>query len=206
MSQLAKFEVVGNHPLPPLILHPFTESAATVRVLESAKASLSMLKEGPYSPQEQEDLKKQLLDGRYTEVRMLFYVGKDIYRWIDQCVDTCSRSAELKEITPQSFAHLLIRQTPEDVAAKLRTWGVIEYARIFSRSIGIFTQFREPPERTLLQDDYLRHYYRFADYAFSCWRDISKPVMLPQEQFPFTLYASGEYTKMLEEQWDTKQS
>jgi hypothetical protein len=78
--------------------------------------------------------------------------------------------------------------------------------RVRPNLLALFTQFRDPPERTLLQDDYLRHYYRFADYAFSCWRDISKPVMLPQEQFPFTLYASGEYTKMLEEQWDTKQS
>ncbi len=206
MSQLAKLELEGTYPLPPLILHPFTESASTVRVLESAKASLSMLKEGQRSAEEQEDLKKQLLDGRYTEVRMLFYVGKDIFRWLEQCVDTCSRSPHLEDIAQQSFAHLLIKQTPEDVAAKLRTWGVIEYARIFSRSIGIYTQFKEPPDRNLLQDDYLRHYYRFADYAFSCWRDIRKPVLLPQEQFPFTLYASGEYTKMLEEQWeDTRQ-
>ena len=24
-----------------------------------------------------------------AELRMLFYVGKDVFRWIDQCVDTC---------------------------------------------------------------------------------------------------------------------
>lgn len=196
-----KLEVEGTHPLPPLILHPFTESASTVRILESARASLSMIRDGSG---ENEDLDRQLLDGRFTEFRMLFYVGKDVLRWLDQCVDACTRSPELteREVPAQSFAHLLIQQTPPDVAAKLRSWGVVEFARIFSRSIGIHTQFREPPPREMLQAEYLRQYYQFADYAFTCWRDMKKHPILKPEQFPFTLYASGEYTKILEEQWN----
>ena len=196
-----KLEVDGVHPLPPLILHPFTESASTVRILESARASLSMIRDGA---NENEDLERQLLDGRFTEFRMLFYVGKDVVRWLDQCVDACARSPELGEtdLPAQSFAQLLIQQTPSDVAAKLRSWGVVEFARIFSRSIGIHTQFREPPPREMLQPDYLRQYYQFADYAFTCWRDMKKHPVLKPPQFPFTLYASGEYTKILEEQWN----
>lgn len=203
MAQPLKLEVSGVHALPPLILHPFTESASTVQLLETARTSLSALREKPESSEEHADLKKQLLEGRYAEVRMLFYVGKDIFRWLDQCVDVCERSPELigNGITHQSFGHLLIKQTPPDVAAKLRSWGVIEYARIFSRAIGIHTQFREAPPRSLLHDDYLRHYYRFADYAFACWKDIKRAPLLMEEQFPFTLYASGEYAKMLEQQW-----
>jgi hypothetical protein len=63
-----------------------------VRILESARASLSMIREGA---NDNEDLEKQLLDGRFTEFRMLFYVGKDVVRWLEQCVDACARSTEL---------------------------------------------------------------------------------------------------------------
>ena len=202
MSRQTILEVAEVYPLPPLILHPFTETASTVRVLESAKASLSLLKEG--TAEDQTDLDRQLLDGRYAEVRMLSYVGKDIFRWMDQCLDSLDRvpTFSSSNLHHQSFAQLLIKHTPDDVEEKLKSWGVLEYVRIFSRSIGIYSQFREPPERKLLQDDYLRHYYRYADYAYSSWRDIRKSPELPAENFPFTLYASGEYTRMLEEEWE----
>lgn len=191
------------YPLPPLILHPFTETASTVRVLESAKASLSLLREGA-AESDQVELDRQLLEGRYAEVRMLFYVGKDIFRWMEQCLDTCAREPGLTGhvLHPQSFAQLLIKHTPDDVQEKLKSWGVVEYVRIFSRSIGIYSQFSEPPTREILQNNYLRHYYRHADYAFAAWRDLRKSPELPPENFPFILYASGEYTRMLEQQWE----
>ena len=133
MSTENVLKVEGDQPLPPLILHPFTESAATVQVLENAKATLSALKEGGLG--EDDELQRRLLEGRFTEFRMLFYVGKDVCRWLEQCVDTCSRSDGIGGSIPaQSFAQLLIEQTPEEAAAKLRDWGVIEYSRIFSRS------------------------------------------------------------------------
>ena len=204
MSQQSTIEVDSVHPLPPMILHPFTESVSTVRVLESAKASRSMPDDHNGSPEELADLDRQLLDGRYAEVRMLFYVGKDVFRWLEQCIEGCVRDSELAkaDLQPQSFAHLLIKQTPGEVIEKLKTWGVVEYPRIFSRSIGIFVQFREPPARDDLQADYLRYYFRYADYAYAAWRDLAKSPILPAENFPFTLYASGEYTKMLEREWE----
>ncbi len=204
MSRPAILEVDEVYPLPPLILHPFTESASTVRVLESAKASLSMLKEGQTEAEGQSDLERQLLEGRYAEVRMLFYVGKDLFRWMDQCLDTCGRAPALaaRDLHRQSFAQLLIKHTPADVEEKLKSWGVVEYVRIFSRSIGIYAQYMEPPPRETLQNEFLRHYYRYADYAFASWRDLRKSPQLPPENFPFTLYASGEYTRMLERQWE----
>ena len=203
MSEAAQTELEGVYPLPPLILHPFTESASTVQVLESARASLSMLRDESGSTEERDALERQLLEGRVTEFRMLFYVGKDVCRWLEQCVDACDRAAATlgRALPEQSFAQLLIEQTPEDVAAKLRSWGVVEYARIFSRSIGIHNQFREPPPPEMLQSGYLRHYYRYADYAYEAWRELDRGPELRQEQFPFTLYASGEYTRMLEEEW-----
>ena len=203
MSQPKKLELDGVFSLPPLILHPFTESSSTVQVLESAKASLSLMKSEGGDAENQRELERHVLEGRYAELRMLFYVGKDVFRWVDQCVDACGRDPVLRDkgIAAPSFAHLLIKQTPDDVAEKLRSWGVIEYARIFARGIGVFNQFREPPPQDLIQPDHLRSYYRYADYAFSCWRDGIKYVIIPADQFPFELYASGEYTKMLEEQW-----
>ena len=203
MPELTKLEVEGVHPLPPLILHPFSESSSTVQILESAKASLSLMKEGSTSDEKQKELERHVLEGRYAELRMLFYVGKDVYRWVEQCMDACRRSEELDatELAEQSFAHLLIKQTPTDVAEKLQSWGVVEYPRIFARSIGLYMQFRQPPSSQLLQADYLRSYFRYADYAYTCWRDSKPYAILPQPQFPFPLYASGEYTKLLEEEW-----
>jgi hypothetical protein len=36
-----------------------------------------------------------LLTGRYAEMRMLFYLGKDVFRWIDQCVEWAQRNTSL---------------------------------------------------------------------------------------------------------------
>ena len=202
MSQGELIQFEGECPLPPLILHPFTESAATVRMLESARASLAMLREGEDSDRSAE-LEQRLLEGRFTELRMLFYVGKDVTRWLEQCVEAALRFPALadKRIPEQSFAQLLVEQTPPDVEEKLRNWGVIEFARIFGRSIGIHNQFREPPDVAILQADYLRYYYRYADYAFAAWKDLRKAPRLDVANFPFTLFASGEYARMLEEEW-----
>lgn len=203
MAKGETIQVVGEHPLPPLILHPFTESSATVRMLESARSSLEALRNDGAASEPGGEIEQRLLDGRFTELRMLFYVGKDVQRWIEQCVEACERVPELEGrlILPQTFAQMLIEQTPADVEEKLRSWGVIEYARIFSRAIGIYNQFREPPDIAILQADYLRYYYRYADYAYSAWRDLRSAPILAQSSFPFTLFASGEYARILEEQW-----
>ena len=203
MSQSETIEVVGVHSLPPLILHPFTEATATVRMLESARASLNMIRDKDPDGERDVELERRLIEGRYTEFRMLYYVGKDVTRWMEQCVEAVERVPEFdgRTIPQQTFAQMLIEQTPEDVEEKLRAWGVVEYARIFCRSIGIFNQFREAPDVALLQTDYLRYYYRYADYAYAAWRDLRKAPLLVQKSFPFALFASGEYARMLEEQW-----
>lgn len=164
---------------------------------------MSLISDDESSQKEKDALERQMIEGRFTEFRMLFYVGKDLCRWLDQCVDTCGRDPELiaLRLPAQSFARLLIEQTPEDVATKLRGWGVVEYARIFSRSIGIFNQFRLPPTPEMLQARYLRHYYRYADYAYTAWKDLDKGPELQYKNFPFALFASGEYTRKLEEEW-----
>ena len=133
---------------------------------------------------------------------MLFYLRKDVCRWLDQCVDTCGRAETLETAIPaQSFAQLVIDQTPPEAEEKLRDWGVIGYSRIFSRSIGIFNQFRGPPDASMLQREYLRYYCRYADFGYAAWRELNRALQLEAAHFPFPLYTSDEYTRMLEEQW-----
>ncbi len=193
-----------RNQLPPLILHPFTDASGSLQVLESAKAAAQMMLDGEEAQSQAEQLRQRLLDGRYAELRMLFFVGKDVFRWLSQCLDFAQRADGLKDrgLVEQSFAEFLISQTPADVQAKLQRWGVADYSRIFARSIGIHLQFQEPPPRQILSREYLRTYYRYADYAYVCWKDSLKFPVLAGHEFNFALYASGEYSKLLEEQWN----
>src|SRR6202048_1999203 len=81
--------------LPPLILHPFNERVPPSTLLENSKAALMLSGLIPSDGSDQEDLKRRLLAGRYSEVRMLFFLGKDVLRWIDQCMDWSGRVPEV---------------------------------------------------------------------------------------------------------------
>ena len=74
--------MASAYTLPPLILHPFAEPVGQNKLVESSRANLMMQGLLPAGERSPEDLDKSLLEGRYSEVRMLFYVGKDVVRWI----------------------------------------------------------------------------------------------------------------------------
>jgi hypothetical protein len=150
-----------------------------------------------------EQLQTILLDGRFCEVRMLFYVGKDLVRWIEQCTETIGREAELHGagIEWQSFAQLLVEDSPEAVREKLRVWGVADYKSIFARAIGLNSVFAEIPEQSTLSEDFVRNYHLFADRLFTCKQAQKQFTPIVSADFPFELYASGEYSRMLEKQW-----
>ncbi len=190
--------------LPPLILHPFSDANGPGQLVESSRASLILQGLLPGGGQSQEDLDQKLLTGRYCELRMLFYVGKDLIRWIEQCMELVERTPELlaEGVKPQSFANLLVFDPPPLVAEKLKKWGVVDYKGIFSRAIGINSMFNDPPSRIQLADDFLRNYYRYADYLFAGFQSLAKFTELNPKRFEFTLYASGEYTRMLEREWE----
>jgi hypothetical protein len=78
--------------LPPLILHPFADAAGPSKLVASSRASLKLQGLLPAGESTQEDLDRALLEGRYSELRMLFYVGKDLARWIEQCVELVERN------------------------------------------------------------------------------------------------------------------
>jgi hypothetical protein len=189
--------------LPPLILHPFSDSTGPNKLLESSRASLmlqGLLPSGDFSPWE---LDQKLLDGRFCEMRMLFYLGRDLGRWIEQCMEMVERDSSLKTagIRQQSFATLLVEDPPDNVRDKLKVWGVADYKAIFSRALGLNSVFNEVPERDVLATEFVRNYYRYADHMFACTQQMSAFAEIRSKNFQFDLFASGEYTRLLEREW-----
>ena len=189
--------------LPPLILHPFADAAGPDKLVESSRASLVLQGLLPAGERNSQDVERTLLEGRFCEIRMLFYVGKDLLRWIEQCLELVGRSSELSDagIRYQSFAAYLVSHTPEAVQAKLRKWGVSDYKAIFSRALGLNAIFSAVPEREFLTDEFVRHYYRYADQFFQIRQGESVFTEIGDLGFEFEIFASGEYSRMLEREW-----
>ena len=158
----------------------------------------------PSNGADPEDLTRRLLAGRYGEIRMLFFLGKDVFRWMEQCLDWVARVPELRadDWRMQSFAALLTSGTPAEVKDKLLRWGVSDYLSIFCRAIGLNAQFTAPPAFDSLSDEFLRHYHRYADALFQCYMDLEPYRAMDAARFQFALYASGEYSRMLESEWE----
>jgi hypothetical protein len=196
----------GNtRSLPPLILHPFSDATSPQKLVQSSRASLMLQGLLPAKEQTLEQLQEILLEGRFCEIRMLFYVGKDTVRWIDQCMGTLDRDPALQSsgIGWQSFAALLVEDPPLSVLAKLKHWGVVDHRAIFSRGLGLNSVFADAPPRETLSDEFVRNYHQYADQMFACRISASNFKRLRRDEFDFDLFASGEYTSMLERQWQT---
>jgi hypothetical protein len=189
--------------LPPLILHPFNERVAPSALLENSKAALILSGLIPSDGSDPDELKRRLLSGRYGEVRMLYFLGKDVLRWIEQCVEWADRVPELAaaHATAQSFAGMLTSSPPTSVKEKLVRWGVSDYVSIFSRAIGLNAAFAEPPAFAGLTEEFLRNYHRYADLLYQGYMEGQPHGILAPANFRFELYASGEYAKMLESEW-----
>ena len=189
--------------LPPLILHPFADAGGPGKLVESSRANLKLQGLLPQGEATREDLDRALLDGRYSELRMLYYVGKDLARWIGQCLEFAERSQDALPhgICYQSFAALLIQDAPLEVQAKLRKWGVADYKSIFSRALGLHTMFAAAPPREMLSDEFVRAYFRYADQIFLTKQGECDFTPVNSREFDFELYSSGEYARMLERSW-----
>ena len=189
--------------LPPLILHPFADAGGPGKLVESSRANLKLQGLLPQGEASREDLDRALLDGRYSELRMLYYVGKDLARWIEQCLEFVERHQDIlpRGICFQSFSGLLIQDPPSGVQAKLRKWGVADYKSIFSRALGLHTLFAGAPPREILSDEFVRSYFRFADQIFQSKQSECDFAPLSSREFHFELYSSGEYSRMLERSW-----
>jgi hypothetical protein len=189
--------------LPPLILHPFADAGGPEKLVESSRASLVLQGLLPAGDRNTQDVERTLLEGRFCEIRMLFYVGKDLLRWIEQCLELVERTPELAGtgIKYQSFAAYLVGHTPEAVQAKLKKWGVSDYRAIFSRALGLSAVFAEVPQRETLTDEFIRHYYRYADQLFQIRQGEAVFTDISGLGFELEIFASGEYSRMLEREW-----
>jgi hypothetical protein len=192
--------------LPPLILHPFNERIPPAALLENSKAALMLSGLIPPDGATADELQRRLMAGRYSEIRMLFFLGKDVFRWIEQCVEWASRRTALAHagLRPQSFAGLLTTNPPEAVKQKLKGWGVADHPAIFSRAIGLNRLFFQPPPVELLSSEFLYHYHRYADAVYRTYMESEPHDSITSANFRFELYASGEYSRLLESEWETE--
>jgi hypothetical protein len=194
--------------LPPLILHPFSTPEDTSVLMESSRASLALQGFLPRDETPAEDLDKQLLRGRYAELRMLYYIGKDVSRWAEQCSETAQSSETFagRQIRPETFAVLLVEYTPTHVRTKLEAWGVLDFCTLFRRSFGLHSVFQDIPPAQNFSSDFLRRHYRCLDQWYEQrLKDWIFDSPGPEE-FTFDLYASGEYSLTLEQSWGVDSS
>jgi hypothetical protein len=190
--------------LPPLILHPFGGDSGTAQLLEGSRAAIA-LQEASLSNPQYADIQQRVILGRYQEVRMLLFLGKDIFRWIDQCMDQMGRAGNLGlRINAQCFSALIVDTPPAEVRQKLEDWGVSDRRAVFSRAIGIRCLFEEPPDVDMLSPMFLEHYHRFADYSYICFQQMKPWQPMDGNGFDFKIYASEEYSRLLSEQWQTQ--
>ncbi len=189
--------------LPPLILHPFAPEKGPDKLVEGSKAQLILQGFLPAEDRDPDELLRVVLSGKYQEIRMLYFLGKDVVRWIEQCVDFAKREAELRNsgIREQSFANLLVESPPRGLTEKLSAWGVTDRRGIFSRAIGMNTLFAEPPPKELLSVTFLQNYHRFADHFYTCYQNLTAFSPLQSDSFAFEIFASEDYARKISEGW-----
>ena len=189
--------------LPPLILHPFSTPEDTSVLMDSSRASLALQGFLPREEDPAGDLDRKLLKGRYAELRMLFYIGKDLTRWTEQCLESCTASHlfDSRRVLPETFAVLLVQFVPSHVKTKLEQWGVLDFQALFRRSLGLHTVFADLPPASSMEPNFLRRYHRHLDHWYE--QRLRETLFDRPEpgEFVFDLFASGEYTLMLEESW-----
>ena len=192
--------------LPPLILHPFSGGGSVDELVEGSKAALELQTGGTDAGDRDHDLEQRVLIGRYQEIRMLLFLGKDIFRWLQQCVDCMARTETEARLSEQSFASLVVEHPPAGVRDKLERWGVTDRRAVFSRAIGIHTLFASPPPLETLSPTLLKNYHRFADHAYICFQHLRPFEELHPKDFEFEIYASEEYAQLLSDQWEKSDS
>ncbi len=149
------------------------------------------------------ELEQRVFRGRYQEIRMLLFLGKDLCRWVDQSLEFLSvRSDFDPRITAQTLALLAVEAPPPRVREKLERWGVADRKIVFARAIGIHGLFEMPPAMESLSPVFLTNYHRYADHAWMCFQNLRPFHAVDASQFEFDLFASEEYAQKLSAQWE----
>lgn len=202
--QATKRPAIKTHELPPLILHPLADEGSPEGMLEGSRANLMLHGLLPHDTQTDDELVEKVARSRYLELRMLYFVGKDLERWLQQCAEFVENDSELigQNYSQQSFASYLIESTPTGVRNKLLSWGVVDYRNIFVRALGLRSVFQELPAFEVVSPTFLLDYHRFTDYLYACRQQLSPFTPISANAFVFEIYASAEYSQILEKQWN----
>ena len=59
----------------------------------------------------------------------------------------------------------------------------------------------QAPDRDSLAEPFIRNYYRYADHMYACYQHQQQHRSIRSLSFQFDLYASGEYSRLLEREW-----
>ena len=172
--------------LPPLILHPFT--------CQPRHVSFEEIDPCP------EETRREL-EGRYAEMCMLCYLGKDLNRWLRQCVEMAGAHPHPGGLTEASFIDLLLFDSPAAVIRKMRDWDVPNFQLVFARAIGLNTVYPSPPPPSCVSEPLLRSFHLYADALFEARLRLGAGSEIRQEDFGFEIYSSAEYARLLERGW-----
>jgi hypothetical protein len=173
--------------LPPLILHPFDTRVEAVSLADSAIGLHPDLNH---------------LESRFSELRMLSFLGKDLDRWLAQCVEFAERrGGELERATEGSFLSLLLFDPPEAVTRKLSGWKIGNYQIVFTRALGLNLVYPFPPGREGVSETLLRNFHHYADELFDLRMKMKAGPELRSDRHTFEIYASSEYSRLLARSW-----
>jgi hypothetical protein len=170
------------HELPPLILHPISGQG---EVLAEPNAT---------------DPESRRMEAHRLELKMLCCLGKDLVRWIEQCLELDRLNPGVPALSEGQLLDLLVENPPESVVRKMQTWGIGDFRAIFARSIGLSAVFSHPPAREHISEVFVREFARYADTLYRVRRN-SFPATTAPGGFVFEVYASGEYAQLLERSW-----
>jgi len=169
--------------LPPLILHPISHIPDAV---SQGAAS---------DPEGVRD------EARRMEMRMLCCLGKDLTRWLEQCLEFASADPALAALSAGHFMDVLVDNPPDSVARKMQGWGVAEFRMIFARALGLATIFPHPPASEQISNTFVRDFSRYASVLYRTRRATLPPSTPETPTLRFEVYASGEYAQLLEKSW-----
>jgi hypothetical protein len=192
--------------LPPLILHPGSESSAPAKLAQGSRANLVLRGLADDEGLDKEEWRRRLLDCHYCEIRILFFLGKDLSRWIGQCAELAERDLELFRggVRRESFAHLLVNDPPPRVTEKMLGWGVADCRVAFRHALGLCAMFGTLPLQEVLTEEFLRHHRRYAHALFETAERIGGFAVIRNLDFHFEMYASAEYASLLEAEWGSE--
>ena len=76
-----------------------------------------------------------------------------------------------------------------------------DHKSIFSRALGLNVLLADMPPQETFSPEFLRNYHRYADQMFHCHLGQTHFADPAHLGFDFEIFASGEYSRMLEREW-----